>query len=161
MLISLASHQRLCFSRILLVAFIFVLSGSMNTFLDGRLVLWKQSALCLAPAPNVQPMSRIPDLFFSFLFHFAAILFCHLGACKSVTADKRCSAFVCSMSLSSCSLLGRTAGTNNCLYRLQGFLLNYLLLCLCNYSTSPVPVRLAQWRSWTIYILGIACLHWS
>ncbi len=61
-------------NHILFVALIFVLSGSMNTFSDGRLVSWKQSASCLAHVPNVQPVSSIPGLFFNFLFHFAAIV---------------------------------------------------------------------------------------
>jgi hypothetical protein len=75
MFILLALGRRLCFNRILFVALIFVMSRSMNTFSDGRPVSWKQSSLCLAPTTNVQPVSSIPDLFFDFLFYFAAVLF--------------------------------------------------------------------------------------
>jgi hypothetical protein len=77
MFISLALGHRLCFNCIFFYALILVLSGSMNTFSDGRPMLWKQSALCLAPASNVQPVFSIPDGFLIFLFHFAAILFCN------------------------------------------------------------------------------------
>ncbi len=77
MFISLALGHRSCFNHILFVALILVLSGSMNTFLDGRPVSWKQSELCLAPAPNVQPVDSIPDLFFNFLFHFCSNFFCN------------------------------------------------------------------------------------
>jgi hypothetical protein len=57
--------------------------------------------------------------------------------------------------------LGRTAGTNNCYFCLQGFLLSYLLLGLYNYSTSPVPVRPLHCQLCLISILGNACLHWT
>ncbi len=57
--------------------------------------------------------------------------------------------------------LGRTMGTNNCYFCLQGFLLSYLLLGLYNYSMSPVPVRPGHCRSCMISILGNACLHWT
>jgi hypothetical protein len=77
MFILLALGYRLCFNRIIFDALILVLSGSMNTFSDGRPVLWKQSTLRLAPAPNVQPVSNIQDWFLIFLFRFAAILFCN------------------------------------------------------------------------------------
>ncbi len=77
MFILLALGRRLCFNRIFVVALILILSGSMNTFSGRRPVLWKQSALCLAPVLDVQPVSSIPDLFLIFLFNFAAILFCN------------------------------------------------------------------------------------
>jgi hypothetical protein len=57
--------------------------------------------------------------------------------------------------------LGMTAGTNNCYFHLQRFLLSYLLLGLYNYLTSPVPVRPAHCQSCTISILGNACLDWT
>ena len=57
--------------------------------------------------------------------------------------------------------LGRTAGTNNCYFYLQGFLLGYLLLDLYNYLTSLVPVRLLQRRLCLISILVNACLRWT
>jgi hypothetical protein len=76
-LILLALGRRLCFNRIFFDALILVLSGSMNTFSDGRPVPWKQSASCSAPTPDVQPVSSIPDWFLIFCFHFAAILFCN------------------------------------------------------------------------------------
>ncbi len=57
--------------------------------------------------------------------------------------------------------LGRTAGTNNCYFCLQGVLLSYFLLVLYNYLMSPVPVRPAHCQSCTISILANACLRWT
>jgi hypothetical protein len=161
MFILLASGQRLCFSHILLVALIFVLSGSMNTFLDGRPMLWDQSTSCSAPTPNVHPISRTPDLVFSFFFILQLFCSATLGIASQLLLTRgalhSCAQRLCLPALR----LGRTAGTNNCLSCLQGFLLNYLPLCLYNYLMSPVPVRWAHWQSWTISILDNACLRWS
>ncbi len=57
--------------------------------------------------------------------------------------------------------LGRTVGTNNCYFCLQGFLLSYLLLGLYNYLMSPVPVRPSHCQLCLISILGNPCLHWT
>jgi hypothetical protein len=57
----------------------------MNTFLDGRPVSWKESMSISAPAPDVQPVSKMPDRFATFLFHFSVILFFTVGFVCSVT----------------------------------------------------------------------------
>jgi hypothetical protein len=57
-LISPAPAQRLCFSCIVFMAFIFVLSGRINVSLDWRPVSWKQSTSFSAPAPDVHPVSK-------------------------------------------------------------------------------------------------------
>jgi hypothetical protein len=77
MFILLALGRRLCFNCIFFYALILVLSGSINTFSDGRPVLWKQSMSCSVSAPNVQPVSSMLNWFLTFHFHFAAILFCN------------------------------------------------------------------------------------
>jgi hypothetical protein len=89
MFISPAPVQRLCFKRIIFVASIFVLSGSMNTFLDGRPVSWNNSISISAPAPEVQPVSKMPVLLAIFLFHFSAILFITVVFDVSVVMDSK------------------------------------------------------------------------
>jgi hypothetical protein len=89
MFISPAPAQRLCFRRIIFVAGIFDVSGNMNTFLDGRPVSWKYSMSISAPAPDVQPVSKMPDLFAIFRFYFYAILFFIVGFDVSVVMDSK------------------------------------------------------------------------
>jgi hypothetical protein len=69
------------------VADIFDVSGSMNTFLDRRPVSWKNSMSLSAPAPDVQPVSKMPDLFAIFRFHFSVILFFTVGFDISAVTD--------------------------------------------------------------------------
>ncbi len=161
MFILLALGRRLCFNHILFVTLILVLSGSMNTFLDRRPVLWKQSTSCSAPALYVQPVSSIPDLFLIFLFNFAAILFCNFEGWSQfllTEGDQHlCAQLLCLPALQ----LGRTARTNNCYFCLQGFWLKYLLLGLYNYLTCPVSVRPSHCQLCSISILSNACLHWA
>ncbi len=90
-----ALAQRLCFSCICFVALIFDLSGSMQTFLDGKPVSWKQSMSFLAPVPEVQPVSKMPDRFATFCFHFSVILFLTFDFIMSAKIDSRCSATTC------------------------------------------------------------------
>ena len=78
-----APTQRLCFRRISFVAGIFDASGHMNTLSDGRPVSWKKSMFISAPAPDVQPVSKMPDLFAIFCFHFSAVLFFTVGFANS------------------------------------------------------------------------------
>jgi hypothetical protein len=89
MFISPAPAQRLCFRRIIFIASIYDLSGNMNIFLDGRPVSWKESISISAPAPEVQPVSKMPDLFAIFRFHFIVILFFTIGFGISVVMDSR------------------------------------------------------------------------
>ena len=91
MFISPAPARRSCFKRIIFVAGIFVLSGSMNTFFDGRPVSWNNSISISVPAPEVQPVSKMPVLLAIFLFHFSAILFFVVGFDVSVVMDRKCS----------------------------------------------------------------------
>ena len=63
--------------------------GSMNTFLDGRPVSWKYSMSVSAPAPDVQPVSKMPVLLAIFLFHFSAILFFVVGFDLVVVMERK------------------------------------------------------------------------
>jgi hypothetical protein len=85
--------------------FILVLSGSMNTLLDGRPVSWKQSISFSAPAPDVQPVSKMPVRFAIFCFHFSAILFFTFGLVMSDKINNRCL-----VSTSSCSSTRQDSG---------------------------------------------------
>jgi hypothetical protein len=89
MFISPAPARRLCFKRIVFVAGIFVLSGSMKTFFDGRPVSWNNSMSITAPAPEVQPVSKMPVLLAVFLFHFSDILFFVVGFDVSVVMGRK------------------------------------------------------------------------
>ena len=151
-----APAHSLCFSCIVFVAFIFVLSGSMNTLLDGRPVSWKQSMSFSAPAPDVQPASKMPVRFAIFCFHFSAILFLLsvLSCPMRLTTDDWCP-------LPPALQLGRTAGTSNFYFCLQRFLLSYLLLKTFYYLPSPFPVRLTlRCCPLRTSSLSNACLHW-
>ena len=89
MFISPAPAQRLCFKRIIFVAGILVLSGNINIFLEGRPVSMNNSMSISAPAPEVQPVSKMPVLLAIFLFHFSAILFFTVGFDVSVVMDSK------------------------------------------------------------------------
>jgi hypothetical protein len=41
------------------------------------------------PAPEVQPVSKMPDWFAIFLFHFSVILFFTVGSDMSLVMDSR------------------------------------------------------------------------
>jgi hypothetical protein len=105
--------QRLCFRRINFVAGIFDAPGNMNTFSDGRPVSWKNSMSILAPAPDVQPVSKMPDLFAIFCFHFSAVLFFTVGFANSDVRLVDAQHMVGRHLLPPALRLGRTVGTNN------------------------------------------------
>ncbi len=115
-----APAHSLCFSCIVLVAFIFVLFGSMNTLLDGRPVSWKQSMSFSAPAPDVQPVSKMPVRFAIFCFHFSVILFFTFGLVLTDEINNRCLATVCSASSSSCSSTRQDSGDQYFLFLFAG-----------------------------------------
>ena len=91
MFMSPVPARRLCFRRICFVAGIFDASGNMNTFSDRRPVSWKKFMSISAPAPDVQPVSKMPDLFDIFHFHLSAVLFFTVGFDDSDMIVRRCS----------------------------------------------------------------------
>jgi hypothetical protein len=128
MFISLASGCRLCFNHISFVALIFVLSGSTNTFRTGGRChgnnprhVWHPRQMC-----SLCPVYQICSLvFFSILQLFCSATLRIENQLLLTESDQH----LCALLLHLPALQqGRKAGTNNCYFCLQGFLLHYLLL---------------------------------
>ena len=79
-----------------------LLSGNMNTFVDGWPVYLKASASSGHPAPDVAPMSRIPVRFFQFSILRAQCAAILLHELVSVSIDDSFSFLGVGISMFSC-----------------------------------------------------------
>jgi hypothetical protein len=86
-------------------------------------------------------VSSILDLFFTFLFHFADILFYNFEGWTPVTADRRWLALVYSTSLSSCSLTRQDSGDQLLLFLFTGFFTKLSATSLTQLFDIPSPCQ--------------------
>jgi hypothetical protein len=134
-----APAQRLCFSHIVFVVLTFNLSGSMNTFTDGKPVSWKQSMSFSAPMPKVHPSPKCRTGLLIFFSIFLLFCFSPLVSVCLLRSTVYAQHSFARHLLPPALWLGRPVGTNGC-HRVQ--LVGELFQELLVRGSNPSGVRL-------------------